>query len=174
MREDSGAKDAGEDSRAIVEGKYRREPATAMIGRGMTELTGAPDWVAAWRTFFEPVEVVGIKLNPVSLPWVMSVPEVVQEIGRCPLLLNRGWWIASCAIWKAIAARSAILTNPGCRPRPPLLVSSDSRPPPPASRCCRAPSRSRCTQFQGQDVADCPWSMTIFPSEIRGPGQAAN
>ena len=69
-----------QDGRAIVEGKYQREPISAMMRRGMTELTGAPDWVAAWRSFFEPGELVGIKLNPVSLPWVISAPEVVHEI----------------------------------------------------------------------------------------------
>jgi Domain of unknown function (DUF362) len=69
-----------QDARAIVEGKYQREPISAMMRRGMMELTGAPDWVAAWRSFFEPGEVVGIKLNPSSLPWVISAPEVVHEI----------------------------------------------------------------------------------------------
>jgi hypothetical protein len=65
---------------AIVDTKYQREPMSAMLRRGMTELTGAPDWTSAWRVFFQPGEVVGIKLNPVSLPWVISAPEVVQEI----------------------------------------------------------------------------------------------
>ncbi len=65
---------------AIVDGRYQREPVTAMIRRGMAELTGAPDWVSGWRSFFEPGEVVGIKLNPASVPWVISAPEVVQEI----------------------------------------------------------------------------------------------
>jgi hypothetical protein len=35
---------------------------------------------AAWRYFFEPGDVVGIKLNPVGRPFVMSSPEVVQAI----------------------------------------------------------------------------------------------
>ncbi len=65
---------------SIVQGRYQRDAITAMMRSGMTELTGAPDWVAAWRSFFQPGEVVGIKLNPVSLPWVISAPEVVQEI----------------------------------------------------------------------------------------------
>ena len=65
---------------AIVDGRYKREPVSAMMRRAMTELTDAPDWVAAWRSFFEPGEVVGIKLNPSSLPYVISAPEVVQEI----------------------------------------------------------------------------------------------
>jgi uncharacterized protein (DUF362 family) len=68
------------DPRAILEGRYQRDPVRAMIRRGMTELTGAPDWIAAWRTFFSPGEIVGVKLNPSSLPYVISAPEVVQEI----------------------------------------------------------------------------------------------
>jgi uncharacterized protein (DUF362 family) len=65
---------------SIVSGAYQREPIREMMRRGMTELTGAPDWVQAWRMFFQPGDVVGIKLNPVSRPYVMSAPEVVQEI----------------------------------------------------------------------------------------------
>ena len=68
------------DDRCIVSGKYQSEPVQAMMRRGIVELTGAPDWVAAWRMFVQPGEVVGIKLNPVSLPWVISSPVVVREI----------------------------------------------------------------------------------------------
>jgi hypothetical protein len=38
----------------------------AMMDRGMRELTGADHPVEAWRTFFEPGDVVGIKVNPVG------------------------------------------------------------------------------------------------------------
>jgi uncharacterized protein (DUF362 family) len=68
------------DSRSIVSGRYQQEPVQGMVRRGMMELAGAPDWVSAWRAFFQPGEVVGIKLNPVSLPYVISAPEVVREI----------------------------------------------------------------------------------------------
>ncbi len=68
------------DERAIVGGKYQQGPISDMMRRGMVELTGAPDWQSAWRSFFEPGEVVGIKLNPSSLPYVISAPEVVSEI----------------------------------------------------------------------------------------------
>jgi hypothetical protein len=37
-----------------------------MMDRGMTELTEAPHPVEAWRFFFEPDDVVGIKVNPVG------------------------------------------------------------------------------------------------------------
>ena len=66
--------------RAMVDGRYQSEPIAEMIRRGMVELTGAPDSTAAWRSFFEPGEIVGIKLNPSSVPYVISAPEVVQEI----------------------------------------------------------------------------------------------
>ncbi len=65
---------------SIASGAYQSEPVREMIRRGMMELTGAPDWVQAWRTFFEPGDVVGLKLNPVSRPYVISSPEVVREI----------------------------------------------------------------------------------------------
>ncbi len=65
---------------SIISGAYQREPVQQMMNRGMTELTGAPDSTAAWRAFFEPSDVVGIKLNPVSRPYVISSPEVVQSI----------------------------------------------------------------------------------------------
>ena len=59
---------------------FQAGPIQAMMRRGMAELTGAPDWVAAWRMFFEPGDVVGIKLNPVGNPDVISCAEVVREI----------------------------------------------------------------------------------------------
>ncbi len=60
--------------------KFQAEPIRDMMRKGMMELTGAPDWVEAWRMFFEPGDVVGIKLNPVGSPWCISSPEVLHEI----------------------------------------------------------------------------------------------
>ncbi|MBC7925949.1 MAG: DUF362 domain-containing protein [Bryobacteraceae bacterium] len=65
---------------AIVEGKYGREAVRGMLGKGMMQLTGAPSPQEAWRHFFKPDDVVGLKLNPVGRPFVISSPEVVQEI----------------------------------------------------------------------------------------------
>ncbi len=65
---------------SIVDRQYQGGPVREMIRRCMMDLTGAPHWVDAWRMFFEPGEVVGIKLNPSSRPYVISAPEVVQEI----------------------------------------------------------------------------------------------
>ncbi|HUS07563.1 MAG TPA: DUF362 domain-containing protein [Bryobacteraceae bacterium] len=65
---------------SIIEGKYQEAPVQQMIERGMKDLTGAPDLTAAWKVFFEPGDVVGIKLNPVGAPHVMSSGEVVRAI----------------------------------------------------------------------------------------------
>jgi hypothetical protein len=36
----------------------------------------------AWRRFFEPSDVVGIKVNCGGRPWVVSAPEIVVEAIR--------------------------------------------------------------------------------------------
>jgi uncharacterized protein (DUF362 family) len=53
-----------------------------MLGRGMRALTGETTTSGAWRRFFDPSDVVGIKVNCGGHPWVVSSPEVVAEIVR--------------------------------------------------------------------------------------------
>jgi len=65
---------------SIVEGRYQAEPVQQMMRKGMTDLTGAAGWVDAWRMFVEPGDIVGIKVNPVGGPLVVSAAEVVREI----------------------------------------------------------------------------------------------
>ena len=67
---------------SMVSGAYQAEPVEQMIDRGMRELTGADGALDAWRQFFEPGDVVGIKLNPVGMPHVISAPEVLHPIIR--------------------------------------------------------------------------------------------
>ena len=64
----------------VADRKYNQEAVNATIDKGMMELTGAPSAQDAWRYFFEPGDVVGIKLNPVGRPFVISSPEVVRAI----------------------------------------------------------------------------------------------
>lgn len=64
----------------IISDAYQAEPIQQMMRKGMMELTGAPSWAEAWRVFFEPGDVVGIKLNPVGKPHAISAPEVLQQI----------------------------------------------------------------------------------------------
>jgi hypothetical protein len=51
-----------------------------MIARGMCALTGEGTSLAAWRRFFEPLDVVGIKVNCGGHPWVVSSYEIVAEV----------------------------------------------------------------------------------------------
>jgi uncharacterized protein (DUF362 family) len=65
---------------SISGGVFQGDTIRRMLHRGMTQLTGAPDWTAAWKQFVEPGDVVGIKVNPVGSPHVISSPEAVREI----------------------------------------------------------------------------------------------
>lgn len=65
---------------SFISGRYQAEPVQQMIERGMRELTQAPAAAAAWRTLFERGDVVGIKLNPVGFPHIVSAPEVLRPI----------------------------------------------------------------------------------------------
>src|SRR5579864_9795603 len=56
---------AVQDPGVLVSGHYQAENVTRMMRLGMKELTGADGWADAWRQFFEPGDVVGIKVNPV-------------------------------------------------------------------------------------------------------------
>jgi uncharacterized protein (DUF362 family) len=46
----------------------------------MQELTGAPDWQDAWRSFFQKGDVVGIKVSPVGGPHLCSDALVMASI----------------------------------------------------------------------------------------------
>jgi len=50
------------------------------LEKGLQELTGAPHAVDAWKTFFEPGDVVGIKVVPNGQPYAHSSFELVLEI----------------------------------------------------------------------------------------------
>ncbi len=51
-----------------------------MIRRGMTSLTGEASPRDAWRRFFSPSDVVGVKVNCSGAPGICSHPVVVAEI----------------------------------------------------------------------------------------------
>src|SRR3954468_12826809 len=64
----------------IRNGVKDRAAVKATLARGMKELTGADDAVGAWRRFFEPGDVVGIKMNPVGTPLANSSSELMLEV----------------------------------------------------------------------------------------------
>ena len=53
-----------------------------MMARGMRTLTGAATTSDAWRRFFEPSDVVGIKVNCGGHPHCVSAHEIVAEVVR--------------------------------------------------------------------------------------------
>ena len=65
---------------SIVSGAFQAEPIQKMVDAGMLELTHATSPAEAWKEFFQPGDVVGIKLNPVGEPHVMSSAETVRAI----------------------------------------------------------------------------------------------
>jgi hypothetical protein len=66
--------------RMIQNDKKDRQAIHAAVARGMKELTGAADEVEAWRSFFEPGDVVGVKMNPVGRPLASSSTELMLEV----------------------------------------------------------------------------------------------
>jgi uncharacterized protein (DUF362 family) len=52
---------------------------SASMQRGMMELTGADSSTEAWRFFFQPGDVVGVKVNPVGNPLANTSTEVLLE-----------------------------------------------------------------------------------------------
>jgi uncharacterized protein (DUF362 family) len=69
-------------SKCLVNGAYQGGPIQEMLSRGMCELTGADQPADAWRRFFTPDDVVGIKINPVGQPYVCSSPEMLSAIAE--------------------------------------------------------------------------------------------
>jgi len=53
-----------------------------MMTRGMCALTGDRTAPEAWRRFFVPADVVGLKVNCGGHPWVVSAYEIVAEVIR--------------------------------------------------------------------------------------------
>jgi uncharacterized protein (DUF362 family) len=51
-----------------------------MIEQGIRELTGEKDARLAWRKFIQPLDTVGIKINPSGAPACCSSPEIIREI----------------------------------------------------------------------------------------------
>ena len=63
----------------VATGAIDREVVRASMERGMRELTGADDGVAAWRRFFDRGDRVGIKVNPVGNPLANTSTAVLLE-----------------------------------------------------------------------------------------------
>jgi len=64
----------------ISAGLYQGRPVEQMMRKGMLELTGASGWPDAWRVFFEPGDVVAIKVSPVGGRKLCSDALVLHQI----------------------------------------------------------------------------------------------
>jgi uncharacterized protein (DUF362 family) len=65
---------------AVRGGEVDAAAVEAMVRRGMCALTRAPDPTAAWRRFFEPGDVVGLKVNPVAGQRAITSFALVQAV----------------------------------------------------------------------------------------------
>jgi uncharacterized protein (DUF362 family) len=63
-------------------GAANDEVVREMLARGMRALTGATDATDAWRRFFEPSDIVGIKVNCGGYPHCVSAYEIVADVVR--------------------------------------------------------------------------------------------
>jgi uncharacterized protein DUF362 len=63
-------------------GAAHDEVVREMMARGLRTLTGAGTTPDAWRRFFQPSDVVGIKVNCGGYPFCISAYEIVAEVVR--------------------------------------------------------------------------------------------
>jgi hypothetical protein len=63
-------------------GAANDETVREMMARGMRSLTGAGTTPDAWRRFFAPSDIVGIKVNCGGYPFCVSAYEIVAEVVR--------------------------------------------------------------------------------------------
>ncbi|HEX4950696.1 MAG TPA: hypothetical protein VFZ34_28795, partial [Blastocatellia bacterium] len=61
---------------------FNNEVIREMMTRGMCELTKQKQPLEAWKRFFNPSDIVGIKVNAGGRPWVISSPPIVAECVR--------------------------------------------------------------------------------------------
>lgn len=68
------------DAKAIDSNHVSQPTVRRMLERAMKELTGESSAEAAWSRFFEPADVVAVKINPSGAPACCSSPEIVREV----------------------------------------------------------------------------------------------
>jgi uncharacterized protein (DUF362 family) len=67
-------------SDSVRDGVPNPDVVNRMVGRGLSALTGIDEPVEAWRSLFQPGDVVGIKVNPVGQPHAISNYATVHAI----------------------------------------------------------------------------------------------
>lgn len=69
-----------EHAGSSVREAYQTGPIQLMMRRGMMELTGASSFIAAWRKFFQPGDVVAIKTSTNGRPQLISSQACIMEV----------------------------------------------------------------------------------------------
>ena len=69
-------------SRALVNQRVSPEAVREMVDRGMRTLTGDAHAKDAWARFFEPSDVVALKVNPSGTPITVTSVPLVREVIR--------------------------------------------------------------------------------------------
>ena len=69
-------------SAAIVDRRVSPPAVRAMVDAGMSALTGESDPKNAWSKFFDPRDVVAIKVNPSGVPGTVTSIQLVREVVR--------------------------------------------------------------------------------------------
>jgi hypothetical protein len=72
----------GDKSLDVATGKGNDDVVREMMAQGMRALTGAATTPDAWRRFFTPADVIGIKVNCGGYPHCVSAFEIVAETVR--------------------------------------------------------------------------------------------
>ena len=67
------------DTRSLVDEKLDAKVIAEMVQKGISSLTGK-NMKDSFRLFFEPSDVVGLKVNPVGPPLIHTKPEVVDAV----------------------------------------------------------------------------------------------
>ena len=67
------------NKRSVVQGKNDRAVIRSMLDRGLCRLFETDHSTEVWRKLFQPGDVVGIKVNPVGAPHVISSYEILLE-----------------------------------------------------------------------------------------------
>lgn len=88
---------------AVVEGKPNAELVKRMVNRSVVLLAGKKDPTAAWKEFFSPKDVVGIKVNGIAGPGLSTNRELVDAI--CRALVEMGVPENNIIIWDNTGGR---------------------------------------------------------------------
>ncbi|MBE3072166.1 MAG: DUF362 domain-containing protein, partial [Acidobacteria bacterium] len=67
------------DPRSLIDEKFDAKVIAEMVQKGITSLTGR-NMKESFRMFFEPADVVGLKVNPVGPPLIHTKPEVIDAV----------------------------------------------------------------------------------------------